>query len=74
MILLSSSSSFILCSGTQLCLTLCDPMDLSSPGSSVHGILHKDYLQSVKSLFKSKLTKHILYLVDKTCSCTDFSF
>ena len=25
--------------GTQLCLTLCDPMDCSPPGSSVHGIL-----------------------------------
>ena len=24
---------------TQLCLTLCDPMDYSLPGSSVHGIL-----------------------------------
>ena len=24
---------------TQSCLTLCDPMDYSSPGSSVHGIL-----------------------------------
>ena len=24
---------------TQLCLTLCDPMDCSLPGSSVHGIL-----------------------------------
>ena len=24
----------------QSCLTLCDPMDCSSPGSSVHGILH----------------------------------
>ena len=23
----------------QLCLTLCDPMDCSPPGSSVHGIL-----------------------------------
>ena len=23
----------------QLCLTLCDPMDCSLPGSSVHGIL-----------------------------------
>ena len=23
----------------QSCLTLCDPMDSSSPGSSVHGIL-----------------------------------
>ena len=25
---------------TQSCLTLCDPMDYSPPGSSVHGILH----------------------------------
>ena len=24
----------------QLCLTLCDPMDYSLPGSSEHGILH----------------------------------
>ena len=45
MILLHSSSSFILCSGTQLCLTLCDPMDLSSPGSSVHGILQARILE-----------------------------
>ena len=27
------------CSLTQLCLTLCDPMDCSPPGSSAHGIL-----------------------------------
>ena len=26
------------CSVTQLCLTLCNPMDCSPPGSSVHGI------------------------------------
>ena len=26
-------------SATQSCLTLCDPMDCSPPGSSVHGIL-----------------------------------
>ena len=24
---------------TQLCLTLCDPMDCSPPGSSIHGLL-----------------------------------
>ena len=28
-----------MCSVTQLCPTLCDPMDCSRPGSSVHGIL-----------------------------------
>ena len=27
------------CSVAQLWLTLCDPMDCSPPGSSVHGIL-----------------------------------
>ena len=27
----------MLCLGTQLCPTLCDPMDCSPPGSSVHG-------------------------------------
>ena len=31
--------SFHGCLVTQLCLTLCDPMDCSPPGSSVHGIL-----------------------------------
>ena len=29
---------FCLCSVAQLCLTLCDPMDCSLPGYSVHGI------------------------------------
>ena len=29
----------ILCLVAQSCLTLCDPMDCSLPGSSVHGIL-----------------------------------
>ena len=30
-------SCVLLCSVTQLCLTLCNPMDCSLPGSSVHG-------------------------------------
>ena len=29
----------------QSCLTLCDPMDCSPPGSSVHGIIHARVLQ-----------------------------
>ena len=29
----------------QLCLTLCDPMDCSPPGSSVHGILQARILE-----------------------------
>ena len=31
----------------QLCLTLCDPVDCSLPGSSVHGILHARILEWV---------------------------
>ena len=31
----------------QLCLTLCDPMDCSQPGSSVHGIFHARILEWV---------------------------
>ena len=35
------------CSDSQLCLTLCDPMDCSLPGSSVHGILQVRILELV---------------------------
>ena len=31
----------------QLCLTLCDPMDSSPPGSTVHGILQERILEWV---------------------------
>ena len=36
-----------ICSFTQLCLTLCDPMDCSPPGSSVHGISQARILEWV---------------------------
>ena len=32
---------------TQLCLTLCDPMDCSPPGSSLHGIFQARILEWV---------------------------
>ena len=32
---------------TQSCLTLCDPMDCSPPGSSVHGILQARILECI---------------------------
>ena len=35
------------CSATPLCLTLCDPVDCSLPGSSVHGILQARILEWV---------------------------
>ena len=37
----------ILCLVTQSCLTLCDSMDCSPPGSSVHGILQARILEWV---------------------------
>ena len=37
----------VLCSVTQSCLTLCNPMDCSPPGSSVHGILQARTLEWV---------------------------
>ena len=37
----------VLCWVAQLCLTLCDPMDCSPPGSSVHGILQARILEWV---------------------------
>ena len=36
---------------TQLCLTLCNPMDCSPPGSSVHGILQARILEWVAIRF-----------------------
>ena len=36
-----------MCSVTQSCSTLCDPMDSSLPGSSVHGIFQATILEQV---------------------------
>ena len=36
----------------QLCLTLCDPMDCSLPGSSVHGIFQARILEWVAIAFE----------------------
>ena len=38
----------------QLCLTLCDPVDCSPPGSSVHGILQARILEWVAVPFSRK--------------------
>ena len=37
---------YVLCSVAQSCLTLCNPMDYSPPGSSVHGILQARIMES----------------------------
>ena len=41
----------------QLCLTLCDPMDCSLPGSSVHGIFQTMVLEWIAISFSRDLPK-----------------
>ena len=41
------SSMKVKVSVAQACLTLCDPMDLNLPGSSVHGIIQGRILEQV---------------------------
>ena len=47
MLLLTSSSYpyLLCCSASQLCPTLCNPIDCSPPGSSVHGIFQARVLE-----------------------------
>ena len=44
----------VLCLVTQLCLTLCDPMDCNPPEYSVHGILQARILEWVTMLSSSE--------------------
>ena len=51
---------------SQSCLTLCDPMDSSPPGSSVHGILQSRILEGV-SIYISyflALLESLVYSMD----------
>ena len=45
------------CFVTQLCATLCDPMDCSLPGSSVHGILQARILEWIVISFSINALK-----------------
>ena len=47
LLLLELEDCVCVCVCAQLCLTLCDPMDCSTPGSSVHGISQARALESV---------------------------
>ena len=42
----------------QLCLTLCDPMDCSLPGSSVHGIFQAIVLEWIAISFSRGSSQH----------------
>ena len=44
----------------QLCLTLCDPMDCSLPGSSAHGIFQARVLEWGAIAFSGHWRQHIL--------------
>ena len=48
----------------QSCLTLCDPMDCSQPGSSVHGISQARILEWVAIPFSRD--NEMVLLVDRT--------
>ena len=50
-----------ICSVTQSCLTLCNPMDCSPPGSSVHGIFQARILEWVAISFSRNATIAIIY-------------
>ena len=49
----------------QSCLTLCDPMDCSPPGSSVHGILQARILEWVAI----PCSTHTLYWLEIVLGC-----
>ena len=46
----------------QLCPTLCDPMDCSLPGSSVHGIFQARELEWVALSFSGDIGRMLIYL------------
>ena len=47
------------------CLTLCDPMDCSPPGSSVPGILHARILEWVAISFSRIRSRGWLFIIDR---------
>ena len=52
-----------MCSVAQLCSTLCDPMDCSPPGSSVHGIFQARILEWRAIPFSKKSVLKALQIV-----------
>ena len=50
----------------QLCPTLCDPMDCSLPGSSVHGIFQARVLESGAIAFSNMLSRLVITLLPRS--------
>ena len=59
-------SSLIHAKTLQLCLTLCDPMNWSPPGSSVHGILQAKILEWV-AMPSSRESSQLRYRIQYLC-------
>ena len=49
----------------QSCLTLCDPIDGSPPGSTVPGILQARVLEWVAIAFSNLMVKYVNFLLAK---------
>ena len=66
-LLLAMYLNLCMCACAQSCLTICDPMDSSPPGSSVHGIFQARILEGVAILQRTFLTQgsnlHLLCLL-----------
>ena len=56
-IYIQKTSSVQLSSVAQSCSTLCNPMDYSPPGSSVHGILQEKILEWVTIPFSKNIER-----------------
>ena len=53
----------------QLCVTLCDPMDCSAPGSSVHGILQARTAEWVAMLYSGRTPRPRDHICISCTSC-----
>ena len=65
------SCNYCVCSVAQSCLTFCDPMDYSLPGSSVHGILQArilDWVAICRNILKSFLLYWYLFNAMRTAA------
>ena len=54
--------SIRMCWLVQSCPTLCDPMDCSQPGSSVHGILQTGILEWVAISYSKEILKIFFFI------------
>ena len=66
---LCGNHSSLCCLVTKLCPALCDPMDCSPPGSSVHGISQARILEWVATSF-SKFSSMGFYFSSGPCCCS----